>query len=252
MGRNVRPAVLLGFKIDFSTSGVANIIRCDENEEETTCTCVHGVLMDFDSEETWNRVLHSEAGYDLRVERFFEYGSDVPVAANVCYLTNTKQKNGKSGIPQERYLRIIAEGMRYHGVKEEYIQKCILSADHVPSRKPHEYLSFPSKPEPLPSISYEAYVQRAKTIPCFIVGDRVIDLVGNLPPRDVPIMRAIFAKAVGKPDFTAYMLETLYDPNLPDTDHWKWAIDQLVDIFTSTGIMAENTCISMRIVKEDA
>jgi hypothetical protein len=46
--------------------------------------------------------------------------------------------------PQERYLRLIAEGMRHHGVDETYVTDEVMSCPFVPKRTPEDWYTFPT------------------------------------------------------------------------------------------------------------
>mmetsp|Transcript_14374 Transcript_14374/g.22143 ORF Transcript_14374/g.22143 Transcript_14374/m.22143 type:complete len:347 (-) Transcript_14374:130-1170(-) len=271
---SLRPAYLPNFKIDFSLAGVANIIPVSEKNNAG----VHGVLMEFDSQEMWGKVCQSESGYDKKEELVIPYNSkekelsndhnndkhnkgekknETMVQAYVFYMTGTQEisateeeenkvgakKKVDVGKPQERYLKVIAEGMRMYDVDENYITKSILGVDCYPSRKPGSYLTFRTTTggeNNLPTMTFEEYEKRACTqIPCFLIGNRVVDLdKKNLPDDDHPLMKLLRAKAIGKSDFTHHLLEVLYDPDLPsdESEHGNWAEDQCVDIFMGSNM----------------
>lgn len=265
----VRPAYLPNFRIDFSLAGVANIIPVSEKNNEV----VHGVLMEFDSQEMWEKVCQSEIGYAAKQELVIPYNNEgkyenssnkesdtkKKVLAHVFYMSGTQdkssreenhakedQKTGKKedsdekvGKPQERYLKVIAEGMRSCGVDESYITNSILGVDCYPSRKPSNYLTFQTNDaEKLPKLTFEEYQKRSTHIPCFLIGNRIIDLDDKqLPNDDHPLVKFLRAKAIGKSDFTSHLLEVLYDPDLPDqSQHGQWAEDQCVDIFMGSNM----------------
>ena len=206
---------------------------------------VQGVLMQLNKLD-WEIVRKSEAGYQDKHVQVVPYGAS-PVMAHVFYFGDFGER--PQGIPQERYLKIIAEGMRFHGVDERYIRSEILDIDFIPSRKPNEYLSFPRNSKPLPMLTFEDYMERASNdkTPCFLVGDYVVDLVCAFDHEN-PWAKALFKEAVGKPDVTPWLESVIYDPDMPLECRWKWAENFMVDTFASAG-MAECPLVTHRLVK---
>lgn len=264
-----QPGRLNGYRLDFSTSGTGNIIAHDDNNDSTTTTSsqVHGVLLQLSSTQMWRQVQDAEAGYQHQLVSVLPYGDgDTKDDENNCieahvFIMNSASTNDDDdgnkiattvSLPQERYLKIIAEGMRHHGVDETYIQTTILQADHIPARRPEDYRSFAkattkdNMDASLPVISLDDYQARvANGVPCFIIGDWVIDIVGDLP--ESPFQKVLQEKVIGKSDVTPLVKQILYDPNLPPPHlHSQWAMDQMVDLFQANGIY-ENARISMRL-----
>ena len=127
--------------------------------------------------------------------------------------------------------------MAKHAVDAAYIQNEITNAKCIGSRAPDQYLTISRDSDDLPTITFEKYQERSKTIPCFLIGNQVVDLVGDLPSKDQPLMRFLHTRAIGQPDFTSVLVEILYDPDLPEQDqHWRWAEDQLMDLLAGSGM----------------
>jgi len=232
---NLRAAFLPNFRIDFSVAGVANIVPTPQGPG------VHGVLMEFESEEMWAKVIASESGYADKEVPVVPYGDKAPIEAHAFYMAGTQEENpakqqDKEGKPQERYLKIIAQGIREHRVDGDYIQGSILGAGCVMSRKPDGCLSLHTRGGPLPTVPFQEYEKRAESTPCFLLHDRIVDLVGDLPADDQPLVKFLRVAAIGKPDFTKAILERIYDPDMPDSDQWKWAEDQCVDFFNASNM----------------
>jgi hypothetical protein len=240
-----RPAVLSNFEIDFSHVGFGNILP-------KTDGAVHGVLMELTSKVMWERVVDSEVGYKNEEVWVIPYGEDEdPTLAHVFYIIEDNTTTKNNAMPQERYLKIIAQGMEYHGIDADYIQQKIISVECIRARKPEEYRSLPSDPEPLPTITFEEYQKRAKNqTPCFLMHDRVVDFVcDDFPDRSQPLMERLYAVAFGKEDYTNLLAEGLYDPDMPDFEQWKWAEDQFTDFIAAIDV-GDCFRVTMRLTNE--
>ena len=160
----------------------------------------------------------------------------------------------KEKLPQERYVRVIATGMRKYGVEDEYIDYSILNVPYIPNRKPEEYLTFPKEKEKLKTISYNDYVKKAEKKPWFLIGTKVIQL-GEHDPKS-PFVQWIMTRIAGKPDCTWTMLQTLYDPDLPVCEsehhveplHQDWCENQMFEKFEQ----AELAGTVVGLIKEPA
>jgi hypothetical protein len=157
-----------------------------------------------------------------------------------------------------------------------YIQTQILSVDSIPSRQPCDFRSFPTVPEPQ-RISFQEYQERAATTQvCFLLSDRIIDMVGrpSLPGEDQAIMKFLRCNAMGKGDLTPFIRDVFYDPDMapyckhdnnadetettttacPDEEEWeqlskiwsRWAENQMVDIFASCHVEGRVTMLLER------
>jgi hypothetical protein len=279
-GVNFWPALLPNHRIDFSNAGAASVVETGTSKDGGATSSVsaalslsdegvHGVLMEFSAEEMWERTQKSEKGYNLKQVWVYPYRQDreedqphessflKPVLANVFYFSG--KAAGCEGIPQERYLKVISDGMRHHNVCSDYIHRRILSAKCTPVRKPCDYLLLPRDAEPLPTITYHDYVHRAITCTkCFLLGDAIVDLVGDLPEENAPLMKFLTQMFIGKRDILPHLKEIFYDPDVmdPDTGYcftqdsfsWqKWAENQLSDIFNSSNLQVR---ITRRLAKE--
>ena len=180
-----RPAILKDFELSFSLTGAATVNPVQGQE-------LHGVLMEFQNEEHWKIIQEFEMGYDILSGPVYPYDSqDVPVQAhyfqipqgNSQAMGNGKRDSDKISAPQkpqERYLKIIANGMMHHGVDPEYVQRNIKSVAYIPTRQPHDYLYFPliETEAELPLFTWQEYIARITTSnPCFLIGDKVIEVV---------------------------------------------------------------------------
>jgi hypothetical protein len=241
------PAVLTDYRLTFAHGGAANILH-------KLGWDVHGVVMECKSEKDWQLLKDFDAGYDCIQVDVLPYGSDDPIKSNVFIMKQDEAENQKlplDRLPQERYIRIIASGMKHHGVDEEYIDSLFMSVPYIPNRKPEEYLQFPQEKEGkrLKSISRKEYEKKSKEVNWFLVGDRIIQ-VGQHDPKSA-FMQWVQSRAIGQPDCTWTWLQTLYDPDLPECGgpdgvthlHQSWAENQMVDKFQQADIPA--TCVAL-------
>lgn len=222
---NCRPAILKGFRMEFSLAGFGNVYP-DPTAE------THGVLMDFVNEEDWETIKDIESGYKTQEVTVYPYCGE-PVLAHIFYADDQSKKNV---LPQERYLNIIANGLEYHGVRDDYIDY-IRSAECIKGRTPENYWTFKGDSDDLPIISYDEYEKRAKDEHLFLLGGLVIQILE--PPcqeSNDAMYKFLYNKAVGQPDLLNFMLVAIYDPDLPGPElHDKWAIDMMVSTFYAAG-----------------
>jgi hypothetical protein len=246
-----RPAILKDFELSFALTGFGNINPVQGKE-------VHGVLMEFQDEEHWQIIQEFETGYDDQIGLVYPYDSP-PVQAHYFQhpsgkIQNTKNTNSTDTDkrsaprkPQERYLKIIASGMVHHGVNLEYVQRNIKSVDCIPTRQPHEYLYFPliETEEELPLFPWQEYTSRSTaSSPCLLLGEKVIEMVN--PDPELPILRYLKRRMLGKKCCVFMMYQALYEPDLPVCEgegdlqhlHYQWAENQLVDFFQEAGVQA--------------
>ena len=152
-----RAAILPGFRITFVVGGIANVVEGHGCE-------VHGIVIRFDSPEGWEAYRDQNAGSNkVLLKNVHPYDEpDKPIRANV-FVQDGLDVDNYTPIEtpaQERYLKLIAQGLRQYNVDEEYIEYQIMSVPFVPSRKPGDYLKFPCKTKDeksLPTISFKKY-----------------------------------------------------------------------------------------------
>ena len=205
----------------------------------------------------WEILKEFDAGYDCLDVNVYLYDSQEPLQAQVFVMALDKLENDelpKEKLPQERYVRVIATGMRRYGVEDEYIDYSILNVPYIPNRKPEEYLTFPKEKEKLKTISYNDYAKKAEKKAWYLIGNKVIQL-GEHDPNS-PFVQWITSRLVGKPDCTWTMLQTLYDPDLPVCEsendiqplHVAWTENQMIEKFEQ----AELAGTVVGLIKEPA
>lgn len=78
----------------------------------------HGVVYDVDR-ATWLQVLRAEDGYEERVVNAIVEGEAHEARA---LFIRDEDRLSEARVPSKRYLRILIQGARAHGLPEEYIQ----------------------------------------------------------------------------------------------------------------------------------
>ena len=247
--RQEHAAILPDYKLTFRAQGAGTVVPARFH-------AVHGVVMELASVEDWERLKVFETGYNFQTVQVQLYrhahgnGEDLDVngcnqQAEDCtvkaYLFSIEPHH-PDVLPQERYLRVIAAGMRIHGVDDDFINDEILGVAYRPSRKPGHYLQFPTQAPVLPKIKKREYQKWAYQRNCFAVGHRVIQ-VHNLD-LSIPLSSFVKNRLIGQTDVSWIVWETLLEPDLPAcqtaadlTDvHRQWAEDQLCDLFQGPGI----------------
>jgi hypothetical protein len=231
-------ATLADHKLTFDAAGSGSILSI---EGET----VHGVVMELASQEAWDIVQKQEHGYSTKQSSVQPYGGGEPILAHMFWID---PEHFTDSLPQERYLKVIAAGMRHHGVEEDYIVKSVLGAPHIPSRKPDNYMVFSSEDASqatvAPTISMEEYKERCLTKPHFIVGRRVVQIVAQDGKAPSPFFNWTQSFLCGQEDATWKLWNHLVEPDLPPCDspeqltelHQRWAEDQLRFYFDNDGL----------------
>mmetsp|Transcript_27770 Transcript_27770/g.76439 ORF Transcript_27770/g.76439 Transcript_27770/m.76439 type:complete len:334 (-) Transcript_27770:534-1535(-) len=257
-----RPAVLRDHRLTFALGGIATIVP-------RIGFMVHGVLMKLKDRATWKKLKDFDSGYyeaeELGVypytardcegegwllDEFFD--STTPINCYVFVTTEFEElvieRNVVEKKPQERYLRLIATGMTQYGVDDDYVQDEIMSCPFVPSRKEHEWFSFPLAKESPPSISFGAYQKLCKRQfdeLYFVIGDKVMK--ADSCPDNNAVVTWMKSHGHGKGDLTHLLHKMHVDPDLewaPTekelTDrHVRWAMDLTVDYWKKADVSAQ-------------
>ena len=239
--RSAQPSILQDYRISFGQGGAANILP-------KRGWTVHGVLLEC---ETFHDVeLLKEIGANYQCEKVLVYPYDneeEPILAHV-HVMSKEQQPETDELPQERYVRIIGEGLKYHGVDQEYIDYQIMNVHYTPN--PKILLQFPLQQHKkhaaaLKEISYTTYISKSHRNLWFLVGQKVIEIQVPHNKRD-PFVEWAKQELVGKPDSTWFMLQLMYDPSLPvcqtvadvQEEHIAWAEHQLVEKFQESHVPA--------------
>ena len=236
-----RAAILSEYRITFAVGGVANVVQSAGCE-------VHGVLMKFDSQQSWEDYKKMNAGNDqVRPVDVYAYNApDTPIRANVFVMEGKDVgKDAPMEQPaQERYLKLISEGLRHHGVDDEYIDFTILSNEYVPSQG--NYYKFPSTPKITP-ITYDKYVALCRNSAdkyYFIIHKDVFEMpVSN---AENPGAKWILGQCHGKGDMSWTIYMTCIDPDIPEVEseedltmlHYEWVQSMTYEYLSKCNLTA--------------
>ena len=241
-------AVLPEYRLTFAYGGVVNAIKQRGYE-------VQGVLMAFETQEDWARFQEFDAGYNLDQVQVFPFDNPEEPTTAYTFLQDREYSDGDKAdrpletLPQERYLKLIASGMRAYQIDEEYIEDHILSIPYVPKTKPEDFKQFPQTRPVLPRISFLKYQERlcGNAGPAdiyFVVGIKVIRVDPHDPSN--PCSRWLRERAHGQPDVTLTLHRTVVDLDLPMVDdpqdltplHIAWAENHFVEYLEQGGMSA--------------
>lgn len=267
--RNIRTvelqaAFLDGYRISFEFGGVANVVRHRGYR-------VHGVLMTLTSLRDFKKL----QSYDIRrqvTQRLvfhypkggFNYDEDADteeekeeLASAMAYfiefpddVQETLLSNNpvEESLPQEGYLKLIAEGMQQNRVMREYIEDTILNIPYIPDRRVADYLKFPDAPK-VARISFSTYQHLCETSTTngelyFVLGDSVFSL-GQHDPNN-PLAKWLEEHGHGKGDITFFVQIVLMNTNMTfcrrrsevTPAHVAWAENQLSETVQQHGLTA--------------
>ncbi|CAB9529747.1 expressed unknown protein [Seminavis robusta] len=268
----LKPAYVPDYRLTFSFGGTANIVRKTGFE-------VHGLLMKLKSPKDWDKLRGFEAGNAPRIRTVVPYGGDstaetdsnsedchhnadddffaAPIAAGAmqAYLIempgdveDTLLDAPIERLPQERYLKLVANGMRKYGVDEDYITDHIEACPFIPNRKREDYFTFPvaKKVPVITHAKYEEICARASVEGdlYFTLGKRVFRM-GEHDPAN-PLAKWFETHGHGQTDCTYMVHLTVVDPNIPLLDepkdvtplHVEWAENHCVEVVEQYGMSA--------------
>ena len=223
-------AMLPEHRLTFAFGGKVNIVPQRGYE-------VYGVLMTFRNKADWEEFQKFDAGYNL--DQVQVYPCQTPDKAVTAYTFVMKDFDGEKldscveKLPQERYLKLIASGLRSYNVDEDYVQDQIMSVPYVPKAKPENFLRFPLIRQPLPSISFADYEERLcrNATPgntYFVIEKRVFKIDPHDPENPCAVW--VRTRCHGQPDITFFAHIEVVDPDIPAVDnaqeltklHYRW------------------------------
>jgi len=165
------------------------------------------------------------------------------ISENAPYRGTNGSKASVVGKPQERYLKLMTDGLRGHDIDETYIHDEVLSVNYIPNERDkvtdqNNYKVFPAskKVSKVDFKKYESKLCKSKdNATHFVIGSKVMRLdegPNNLASN--PCLRWFRAQAHGKGDITFLVHQTFVDKeclHIPLVDspqdlteqHQKWA-----------------------------
>lgn len=265
---NLQPAFLDGYRLSFEFGGIANVVRSRGYR-------VHGVLMTLAS----LRDLKKMKAYDIRrqvtqrlvfqypkngfvideddldeqeekeqlesaMAYFIEYPEDVQDSCQ----DNSTNPATMERLPQEGYLRLIAEGMQQNRVCYEYIDDSILNIPYIPDRSESDYLKFPRAPK-VAKISFGTYQDLCDNAQkgdiYFVLGNSVF-MLGTHNSNN-PLAIWLEEHGHGRDDVTFFLQIVLMNTSLAfcktrsevTKSHIEWAENQLVETIQQHGLDAK-------------
>mmetsp|Transcript_15715 Transcript_15715/g.34403 ORF Transcript_15715/g.34403 Transcript_15715/m.34403 type:complete len:346 (-) Transcript_15715:158-1195(-) len=262
-----QPAVLDDHMLTFVYGGIATVIPRRGFQ-------THGVLMKLKDREAWKKLKAFDAGayepeevdvYAYKQDEYDEgnleefYSSRQPVTCYVFvqaeYDESVLEKNVIDKKPQERYLRLIANGMRQYHVYDVYIDDEIMVVPFIDSRKEEDWYTFPYAKKTPPKITLEGYKRMCQKKPndlFFILGDKVIKL-DERPESGNSAAGWLRSHGHGKEDLTHLVHQMIVDPYLPyakteeemTEKHFRWVENHMFD-FMQLGNMKGHVVFTLR------
>eukprot|EP00526_Cylindrotheca_closterium_P010236 CAMPEP_0113657782 /NCGR_PEP_ID=MMETSP0017_2-20120614/31287_1 /TAXON_ID=2856 /ORGANISM="Cylindrotheca closterium" /LENGTH=401 /DNA_ID=CAMNT_0000571847 /DNA_START=201 /DNA_END=1407 /DNA_ORIENTATION=+ /assembly_acc=CAM_ASM_000147 len=275
--RNIRttslqPAFLDGYRLSFEFGGIANVVRARGYR-------VHGVLMTLAS----LRDLKKMQSYDIRrqvtqrlvfhypkngfivdedasdeeekeeLESAMAYFIEYPEDAAETQLQNDP---AIERLPQEGYLKLIAEGMQQNRVCYEYIEDSIFNIPYTPDRPVSDYQKFPLAPKvaKISFLTYQDLCDTANGDIYFVLGTSVF-MLGSHNPNN-PLAKWLEEHGHGRDDVTFFVQIVLMNPALSfckrrsevTPTHIEWAENQLVETTQQHGLEAKKV---FEFIKDD-
>lgn len=233
------PVTLDGYDIEFSMNGMANIA---EREGPT----MHGIAH-LVTPQMFEELAKIESVYDYTDVTCRPY--DPAAAAITCRafivppdkIAEHKRHLPKDGarahleLPSQRYIRIIAEGLRHFGADAAWVAR-IEAEPCNPARPVANWLTAPVAPEAAGAMRRftldELAAHKGQLPAVYAIGRKVLQArMGEGHPFE-PIYRMISGTQA-----CLFMLMNLYDPSLPPVEgpgditpvHVAWAEDQAVE-----------------------
>ncbi|KAG7371573.1 hypothetical protein IV203_020143 [Nitzschia inconspicua] len=270
---SVEAAVLYEHRLTFQQGGLVHAQPQQRGYQ------VYGVLLNFDSIEEWQTFAAFDDGaYRITTKQVYSLKTDRQVTAYTfvmdigiddghsgsCSTTTTTTSTFTEALPQERYLHLMAEGLKQLGddIPQDYIIDELFAVPYIPKTK--KYRTFPQEQDVLQTISQRRYQQLCRSS-CnqkhqylyFIIGRKVVKLcvsTNSAKENDTrrccctnPCAKWIQSRFHGKPDGTLVLHQTVVDPELSMVDtvqelthqHFDWAEHYMVEFLEQGGLSAK-------------
>jgi predicted heme/steroid binding protein len=250
-------------------SGMGNIMKATErnsasdtdSDQSPFSDHFHGVLHRVtDAEMKALDVI--EGSYD-RLEVDVELYDGRRQKATVYKMDESKLDRSKpAGLPSERYLDIISQGLKHFAVDQAYIE-WIKSQKCIPRKKPDEFasLALPCSHAQCRRFTLDELSQydgKDGRDLCVGVNGKVLKWVGDVNDPEVSMNYRYIADRYGGTDLTFKFSRLLYEPRYPiasckhtmDAEHKRWVENLMVErmVFTNKpmyeciGLLEETPC----------
>jgi hypothetical protein len=178
-----------------------------------------------------------------------------------------KNRQAVFGKPQERYLKLMTDGLRYHEIDETYIRDEILAVDYIPNERDkvsdqNSFLSFPNAKK-VSKFSQQKYETKLcgepktcskdnKTGTHFVIGTKIMRVDGDNLQLNNPCVKWLRKQAHGMGDITLLVHQTFVDKDQPfhiplldnpddvTEQHHKWA-EHVVYLYLERGGLTATT-----------
>jgi len=160
---------------------------------------------------------------------------------NTSFRGSKMMGDGESvfGKPQERYLRLMTDGLKHHGIDETYIRDEVLAVNYIPNDRDKvvdsNYRSFPSarKSSKMSQSKYDKLCKSRDKATHFVIGNKIIK-VDTEPDLNNAATRWLRIHGDGKGDMTllihqtfvdkaCFHIEPVFSPEQLTPEHLQWA-----------------------------
>jgi hypothetical protein len=224
---------------------------------------VHGLLMKLESEEDWQRLREFDAGSTPSVHEVIPYHDNyctddddaavpnlAPIKAHLVEFSEHVEDQLLNApieqLPSDRYLNLIAQGLRQYNVDADYVEAEIMAIPYLPKRQPEGFGQLPlaRKQKSLPKIKYKEYLQLCEKAQgraiYFILQDAVFRTIDGDEAVDFedPACRWLQRNGHGKPDCSLKFHKMLVDPDISLCNefeemtplHFAWVENHVVEL----------------------
>lgn len=260
---NLQPAFLDGYRLSFEFGGIANVVRQRGYR-------VHGVLMTLASLRDLKKMQSYDIRRQVRQRLVFHYPKNGFVVDEDAEAEEAKEEIESSmaycieypedveetvshndpaieRLPQEGYLKLIAEGMQQNRIYYEYIEDFIFNVPYNPDLAVSDYQKIPSAPKVF-KISFSTYqdlCDKANGDIYFVLGTSVF-MLGTHNPNN-PLAKWLEEHGHGRDDVTLFVQIVLMNQALSFCKrrcdvtpiHIEWAENQLVQTIQQHGLEAK-------------
>ena len=184
-----------------------------------------------------------------------------PIRAHVLSFSDQVDRQSldnptKAGIPSERYLKLIEQGLTQHNVDSDYISGEIMAVQYVPKKSAEDFERIPHKQKSLPKINFKRYLDlckkgQGKNI-YFILQDGIYRTTKEKEvDYEDPATKWFQRNGHGKADCSLQLHQLGVDPDsVPceasgemTSDHLDWIENYIVDLMRQCSFHCEKVAI---------
>jgi hypothetical protein len=257
---SVEAAILYDHRLTFRWGGLVTVVPQRGYE-------VYGVLLKFDSQKEWEAFqVFDEGCYHVKTMQVYSLKTECQVTVQTFILSDydapkrdrQQQQQQHDTLPQERYLTLMADGMKQLGIDSDYIRDQIMSIPYAFKVKPQDYRTFPYASAATKQISlprYQRLCQNAGPTDVYLVIGSKVLLLGAHDPQH-PCSMWIRRRFHGQPDTSLLLHKIVVDPDVTMVDehneltqeHYAWAENHLYEYLQQGGLSA---AVVLELIKDD-